>query len=584
MRKVLGRPVARLVAISALAIASFAAAAENSGVPASESAAANSTGPAVTGTSTSGEIMELRRLLREQQRQIDELRKMLSARTVAAAPEPAPAPVASASVAPAPVAPAFPKLGEAASTTPMIPSAASAPAPQQLKKETDAPPPSPLQLKIGDTYITPVGFMDFTAVFRDTTAGSGIGTNFGNFPYRTTSSVPGNLTEFRLSPQNSRVGVRFDTMVKGAKVLGYWESDFLGGIGNPPVGNVEVSTNSYPLRLRLFFVDVQKNKWEILGGQSWSLLTPNRKGISPLPADVFYSQVIDVNYMLGLTCCRYPEFRAVYRPNKTVTMAFALDNPEQYIGGSGGAGVSVLPAALAPSYASQLNNGTTTLSVPNVHPDIIAKVAFDGTMSNGNAVHFEVAGIERTFKTYNALTGQRFTTAGGGFSANLNVELLKGLRLVTNNYYSDGGGRYIFGQAPDLVIRADGSASLVHSMSTVSGFEYTRKNTLLYAYYGGVYIGRNVVVDTTASHYSLVGYGFSGSANSQNRSVQEASIGMNQTLWKDARWGALNFMAQYAYFSRNPWFVAPETPNHAYMNEFWLNLRYTLPGSAPTMQ
>jgi len=48
-----------------------------------------------------------------------------------------------------------------------------------------------------------------------------------------------------MSPQNSRIGMRVDEMVKGAKVLGYWESDFLGGVNNPPVGNLAVSTNSY---------------------------------------------------------------------------------------------------------------------------------------------------------------------------------------------------------------------------------------------------------------------------------------------------------------------------------------------------
>lgn len=576
MRMVLRRPVPWTFAVCVLAVASLVTAAEKDGAAGSRPGTSETPESSRADTPESLEIIQLKKLLVEQQRQIDELRRMITGQSASVAVKPAVEP-------PAPVRPSFPKLGEAASTTPMIPSASSVPA-SQSPKEPVANLASPLQLKIGDTYITPVGFMDFTALFRDTTPGSGIGTNFGSFPYRTQSSVPGNLSEIRLSPQNSRIGARFDAMVKGAKVLAYWESDFLGGVGNPPVGNVAVSTNSYPLRLRLFWVDVKKNKWEILGGQTWSLITPGRNGISPLPADIFYSQVIDVNYMVGMPWGRIPEFRVVYRPNKTVTMAFALDNPEQYIGGSGGGGTSVLPSTLATPYGPELNNGTTTLGVPNMHPDLIAKVAFDGKMSNGNAAHFEVAAIERTFKTYNPLTGQHFTTAGGGFSANLNLELLKGFRFVTNNYLSDGGGRYLFGQAPDLVIRADGSPSLVHSMGTVSGFEYTRKNTLLYAYYGGVYVGRNVVVDTTASKPALVGFGYSGSANSQNKSVQEASFGFNQTIWKDGKYGALNFMGQYAYFSRNPWYIAPSALNHAYMNEIWFNLRYTLPGSAPTLQ
>ena len=37
------------------------------------------------------------------------------------------------------------------------------------------PPASPLQLRIGDATITPVGFMDMTSVTRSTNEGTGIG-------------------------------------------------------------------------------------------------------------------------------------------------------------------------------------------------------------------------------------------------------------------------------------------------------------------------------------------------------------------------------------------------------------------------
>ncbi len=46
-------------------------------------------------------------------------------------------------------------------------------------------------------------------------------------------------------------------------------------------------------------------------------------------------------------------------------------------------------------------------------------------------------------------------------------EVIKGLRLITNNYWSDGGGRYLFGRAPDLIARADGSLSRSHSGGTI---------------------------------------------------------------------------------------------------------------------
>jgi len=553
-------------------------------LPASDNAPASPSSAESTPAKPASEIDQLKALLAEQQRQINELRTALAeqGKLIERGNQPAPAPAP----APLPANPARQPIGEIASTTPVLP-----PIPEPASKPVFYPneaqdqpkgEPSPLQLKIGDAYITPVGFMDFTAVFRDVTTGSNIGTSFGSFPYRTAANALTNLSEIRESPQNSRIGVRVDADVKGAKVIGYMESDFLGGVGNPPVGNVAVSSDSYPLRLRLYWADVRKDKWEILGGQTWSLLTPNRSGISPLPGDIFFSQAMDVNYLNGLTWGRIPEFRFVYHPSDIAAVAFAVGNPEQYIGGSGGGSTITLPSAYSTSYANQLSNGTLTLSTPNFVPDILGKIAFDPKLPNGNAFHFEVGGVVRTFKVYDPAAKLHHSTEGGGVTANMNIELVKGFRFITNNYYSSGGGRYIFGQAPDVVVNGDGSLSTITSKSTTTGFEWLKNKTMLWGYYGGVYIDRSVVIDP--SNNKLVGYGYTGSSNSQNRAIQEATLGFTQTMWKDPKYGALSLIGQYAYFTRDPWYVASGTPKDTHMNEVWLDLRYTLPGSAPTIK
>ena len=471
----------------------------------------------------------------------------------------------------------------------------------------EQPEVSPLQFHIGGATFVPVGFMDFTGIYRSRTGGSGIGTNFASIPY-STSAFQTNLSEFRLSMQNSRIGFRVDADVKGAHVLGYMEADFLGN--NP--GNVAVSSNSNTLRSRLYWVDVRTSKLEILGGQTWSLITPGRTGISPLPADLFYTQDIDVNYQAGLVWSRNPEFRLVYHHDSKVAFAFAVDSPEQYIGGSAGGGMVTFQPALTatastatssgqPLYpGGELNNGTTVLTVPNVSPDFIAKLAFDPS----SKFHLEIGGVLREFKLWNPPANTGYPTAthsatGGGGFINLNFELVKGLRIVTNNFWSDGGGRYIFGQAPDLIARADGSPSLIHTGSTVSGFEYTNKNTIIYAYYGGTYISRNfalVPVTTTSSDIPPVtvtkitpfGYGYTGSSSGQNRAIQEPTFGLAQTFWRDPKYGALTFMFQYSYLTRSPWYVnyatVPTPPSNAHLNMVFFNLRYTLPGSAPTIR
>lgn len=524
-------------------------------------------------SATESEVQDLRSLVEEQSAELRAQREELEAERAAlkeqqlktaaleeklgVTSEPSTARVAASST----VALAAPAL----SMTPVQPTSPVSPA------QKDSDEDSPLHFKIGSAYITPVGFMDFTGVFRSHDEGSGIGTNFAGIKYGNTFNT--HLSELRASMQNSRIGFRVDANVKGAHVLGYMEADFLG---QAPT-NVAVSSNSNTFRSRLYWVDVRKDKWEVLGGQTWSLITPGRTGISPLPGDIFYTQDTDVNYQAGLVWGRIPELRFVVRPTNKIAVAVALDSPDQYVGGSAGGPAITYPAALAGLAGTQLDNGNTTLSTPNVAPDFIAKAAFDPS----SKFHVEVGGLVREFKVWNPVptpAGTTFSKNGAGGFLNLNAEIFKGFHVLTNNFWADGGGRYIFGQVPDLIVRADDTLSPIKAASTVSGFEFTHRQTLLYAYYGGIYAYRNLALD--ANGLDIIGYGLPTSS-SQNRTIQEETFGFNQTFWKDARYGALNLMGQYSYVNRNPW--ATVDPSDAHVNMFFLNLRYTLPGSAPTL-
>jgi hypothetical protein len=423
--------------------------------------------------------------------------------------------------------------------------------------------------------------MDLTGLWRDKNAGSSIGTNFGSIPYNNTTNAKN--SEYRFSPQNSRIGFRIDGDLRGMHFIGYNEFDFLGTSG---ATNIGVTNGAFVPRLRLFWVDVRKGKVEFLAGQSWSMLTPNRTGISALPGDLFYSQVMDVNYMAGLTWTRQPGVRVLLHPSEKVTFGVSFENPDQYMGGSSGGGAVTLPAALTGLAATQLDNGgtigiaNTVLTTPTVSPDIIAKIAFDPT----SRFHFEVAGIESQFKIWNPNTGkalgagEHFSAMGSGLQFGLNAAVTKGLRLISTNFLTDGDGRYLFGQAPDVIVRSNGSLSPVHAGGTVDGFEFTVKNTLLFAYYGGIRIGRDVAIDTTGKP---IGYGYVGSSNGQNRNIQEGTFGFNETMWKNPRYGAINLIGQYEYATRDPWAVASGAPKATHDNTIYIDVRYSLPGSMP---
>jgi hypothetical protein len=525
------------------------------------------------------ELQDLRSLVQSQMQELEAQRAALKAQQLkmevleeklhATPSEPVSIPVA----APAAIPEAQPTAAVGSSPRTL---AASVAMPAQGAAEEK---PSPLYFKIGAAEFYPLGFMDLTSITRTTQLG-GIGTNFGSIAFNNT--VAGRLTEERLSAQNSRIGLRTHAKFGEADVTGYLEADFLGFL--PPNGHD--TSNSDSLRLRLYWVDYKRGMFEMLGGQSWSFLTPNRNGLSALPGDLFYSQDVDTNYQLGLTWSRQAGVRFILHPNKNVAVGVALENPEQTLPSS-----VVVPAAAGAGYASQFdsNSGNTSSATgvnnpntPNLHPDIIPKIAFD-FKPGGHQVHFDVAGLFRTFKAVNVIaTPTPITNAGtvttsisgGGGAATINVELVKNVRLIATGFYSYGGGRYIASTAgPDVVVRPNGTLSGIHSGSGIGGFEWTpNPKTVIYGYYSGAYFGKNF--DKTGTTFT--GYGFPGSSNSANRYIYEPTVGVHYMMWRNPNYGDIRIMTQFSYVSRTPWNIGTG-PGTAHMGMAYINLRYDIP-------
>ncbi len=476
------------------------------------------------------------------------------------------------------------KLGEVASIAPVIPArrdtatpdpllsssttvsgaaprpAISADAANEGIQAEEKRPSSPLSLHIGDADFTIGGFMDFTALFRSTNVGSGIGTTFGSIPFANTTQ--GRLTETRFTAQNSRVTLTATSKVGENNVKGYIEADFLG----VQPANAFVTSNNNSLRMRLYWLQLVRGKLEILAGQSWTMLTPNRVGLSPVPGDIFYSQDMDTNYQVGLTWARQAQVRFIYHPSKNWAAGVSLENPQQFVGN----GV-VLPNRFD---ANQVDTGGN-VTAPNLHPDIIPKIAYDGKIGD-RMMHVEVAGLLSSFKVFNPGTNSSSTVTGGGGSVNANLELVKNFHLILNTFYSDGGGRYIFGLGPDLIIRGDNTPSLVHAGSAIGGLEWQiNPKSMIYGYYGGAYYQYNTAIDPTNG--KLIGFGFPGSPLSANRSIQEGTFGVIQTFWKNARYGALQLITQYSYLTRGPWSVPNGGPKNAHTSMGYVDLRYVLP-------
>lgn len=536
---------------------------------AAKPAAKDATAP--SSAELAAELDQLRALLKEQADQLELQRQELAAMKAGLAHDAATSP-ASPITAGAMSAVSIPS---AATATPAAGTPVPAPAPQDAKDQH-----SPLFFKIGDAQFTPGGFMDLTAVFRTTGTGTGIGTGFNSIPFNNNLPIAA-TSETRFSVQNSRISLRADAPVGGGKISGYFEADFLGLIA----ANANVTSNSNSLRTRLYFADYRRGNWEILGGQDWSMLTPNRKGIGVFPGDIFFTQDMDTNYQIGLTWARQPQFRIMYHPNDSWTLGVSIENPDALL-----TGLVTTPAGFGP-FAGQLDaTGGGTLATPptpNSFPDIIFKVANDH-MFGEKLFHIEAAGLLSQFRivTPTSIVGGTTTVSnratGGGGSVNLNLEIFKNVHLIANSFFSDGGGRYIIGSGPDLIVKQLTTTSpflpgLVHAYSGIGGIEYqATKNSFFDFYYGGAYYGRNVQVNP-ATGVRNIGYGFSGSSNSNNRIIDEYTVGWTQTFWSNPNYGKFQMISQGSYLSRAPWFVATGAPVNAHLFMVYMDLRYTLP-------
>lgn len=519
------------------------------------------------------ELHQLRELVELQAKEIRALENRLAVLEAGRAPSKI---APDATVTPAPTGPAAPATTSVGSTTQTVQNAGGG-------EETK----SPVSFKIGSAEFTPGGFLDFAAFYRSTNVGSGIATAFGAIPFN--NQLPqGRLSETHFSAQYSRLSLKVDApLPRSISLTGYVETDFLGF----QPANAYQTTNSNSLRLRVFWADLRRGKWEALAGQEWSLLTPNRVGLSPYTQDVFYTLNEDPNFQVGLTWARQAQFRVVYHPSENWAVGFSLENPQQFAPSS-----VVYPS---PFFTTQFDNGSsntsasssaTNTAVPNLHPDIIAKAAYDA-QPGGHALHVEAAGLLRSFRVLNDLTTTLSTNTitGGGGSLNLNYELIHNLRLIANSFYSDGGGRYIFGLGPDAIVKPNGKLSAVHAGSGIAGFEYqATPNNMFYGYYGGAYFERNFgFLPATATSscdgltsFTCVGFGFPGSANSSNRAVQEATIGYIPTLWSHENYGKVQIISQYSYLVRSPWSIpisSGPNPKNAHASIVYLDIRYTLP-------
>lgn len=151
--------------------------------------------------------------------------------------------------------------------------------------------PGPVLLHLGALTLRPSGFLDMIGMSRSATTADSVSTKFGNIPLADTPD------ESIGSARHSRLMLKGGLAAGPVTFNGYLESDFM---------NFAAGQSSY--RWRQYWGQAVIGKWEILGGQAWSLLRPNRVGTDS-DKDMMNTDVIEPAYHVGLLGSRVRQIR-----------------------------------------------------------------------------------------------------------------------------------------------------------------------------------------------------------------------------------------------------------------------------------
>lgn len=144
--------------------------------------------------------------------------------------------------------------------------------------------------KFGRVRLIPSGFFEMIGLVRSAETADNVSTDFVSIPLG--KSSPDALS----SVKHSRLAIRAETALKRYRLTGYVETDFLN------------SPSRFAWRVRQAFGQVERNGWQILAGQAWSLLRANQKGLSSYE-NLIDIDVIDPAYHVGLVGGRRRQVR-----------------------------------------------------------------------------------------------------------------------------------------------------------------------------------------------------------------------------------------------------------------------------------
>ncbi|MDE3059411.1 MAG: YbaB/EbfC family nucleoid-associated protein [Pseudomonadota bacterium] len=321
------------------------------------------------------------------------------------------------------------------------------------------------EIKVGDKVtITPGGFIETAGIYRTRNETADVGSNFNtSMPYPISHSY--HMPEFRGSARQSRLSLLAEGKPDANMSLAaYFESDFLGAA---PTANSNES-NSYNPRLRQAYATLDRSDWgmHILAGQSWSLVTLDKQGITPRKENI--PLTIDAQYVPGFNWTRNPQVRFVEDfYDQKLWAGLSFESPQALP--SCNSSVSTFCGTTTPTLTFNNTGGslfapTSTYST-DFAPDIVAKLAADPGYG-----HYEVYGLGRFFRDRNNTTMSNNTAMGGGIGAGAILPVIsKRLDFQISGLAGKGIGRYGSAQLPDITFKPNGDIAPISSFDLLAG-------------------------------------------------------------------------------------------------------------------
>ena len=339
--------------------------------------------------------------------------------------------------------------------------------------------------RLGGVTVTLGGFVEAASIFKTRNEVADVGSNFNTgIPF--SQAALNHENEFRESAHQSRISLLVQGDVDAReKLAAYFETDFQSA----GTSSNSVESNSYTLRIRQAYATYDNSAWglHVLGGQSWSLLTPQKVGITPRQEDVPLS--IDAQYVVGFDWTRQPQLRVFgdFLDHK-LWAGLSLESPQAVFSvGPNGTGVVGGTANVSNPGGSGLNS--TANYSDDVAPDVIAKVAWDPGFG-----HYEAYGLLRFLHDRVSRVGDgtnHTTAAGGGGFATVIPIIGKALEFHGNVLAGYGIGRYGSAQLPDATLSQSGAPTPLPEVEALAGLVAHPAPTVdLYAYVGTEQVGR----------------------------------------------------------------------------------------------